>query len=297
MGERTGAVCRGRGPRILAGVAALLLAITVITVSTAPPARAAPSWTAPVLIDPASPATLNAISCPSTSLCVGVDGSGDLVSSSNPTGGAGAWTTTDIDGAGGGLTSLSAVSCPSSSFCAAVDDQGDVLWTASPGNAAMGWSSASIASGAGLSAIACPSTSLCVAVDGDGNVYTSTDPLAGGSTWRAADIDGAQCADRGVMSHRVAVRRRRHERDGAHDDEPRRWGRRVAGRRGGRREHAERGVVCLRDPVRRRRQRRQRARLDDARPSPRDRLDSGCRRRRGTRCHLVYAERLLRCRR
>ena len=67
----------------LAGVA-VALALLAAT------ARADPiAWDVPVQIDPGSAAPLSAISCPSAQLCLAVDGSGDLVSSSNPTGGAG----------------------------------------------------------------------------------------------------------------------------------------------------------------------------------------------------------------
>ena len=69
---------------------ALAVVLTLPVLFTAS-ARADPlTWTAPELIDPANIATIDAISCPTTSVCLAVDGSGDLVSSVNPTGGAGA---------------------------------------------------------------------------------------------------------------------------------------------------------------------------------------------------------------
>ena len=124
-----------------------------------PPRRADTiGWDAPVQIDPASPAPLNAISCPSTGLCLAVDGSGDLVSSSDPTGGASTWTTADIDGSGLGLNGLTGISCPSASFCAAVDLMGNVLTTTTPGTPTARWSVAAITANP-LSGISCPSAS------------------------------------------------------------------------------------------------------------------------------------------
>ncbi|HEY5430885.1 MAG TPA: hypothetical protein VIK04_17350, partial [Solirubrobacteraceae bacterium] len=156
-----------------------MLAALTLALGGARAAHADPlTWTAPEQIDPANPAAINAVSCPSASLCLGADASGDLVTSTNPTGGAGVWVTSDIDGAGaaGGFNSLSGMSCPSSSFCAAVDENGDVLWTTDPTHPASRWSSVTALDSNPFTAISCPSASLCVAVDDAGNAYTSTNP-------------------------------------------------------------------------------------------------------------------------
>ncbi|MGZ4193751.1 MAG: hypothetical protein ACXVRW_14960, partial [Solirubrobacteraceae bacterium] len=151
-----------------AAIAALVAAVLAL-VPLAGAARADTiAWDAPVLIDPASPAPLNAISCPSAQLCLAVDGNGDLVSSSDPTGGAPTWTTADIDGSSLGLDGLTAISCPSTSFCAAVFLMGNVLTTTTPGTPTARWSVAGITANP-LSGISCPSTRLCVAVDQSGN--------------------------------------------------------------------------------------------------------------------------------
>jgi hypothetical protein len=63
------------------------------------------------------------VSCPSSGLCVAVDEWGDVVTSTNPTGGASAWTVTHVDGS----NFLSGVSCPSSGLCVTVDEIGDVV--------------------------------------------------------------------------------------------------------------------------------------------------------------------------
>jgi hypothetical protein len=54
-----------------------------------------------------------------------MDGSGKVVTSSNPTGGASAWTLTNLDV--DAFNYLSGVSCPSISVCVAVDRSGNVV--------------------------------------------------------------------------------------------------------------------------------------------------------------------------
>jgi hypothetical protein len=49
---------------------------------------------------------------------------GDVVASSNPTGGTRAWAFTKVDG----KTALNGLSCPSVSLCVAVDGAGDVVY-------------------------------------------------------------------------------------------------------------------------------------------------------------------------
>ena len=71
---------------------------------------------------------LRGVSCPSASLCVAVDDLTSVVTSTNPTGGAGAWTVTNVAPAIG----LRGVSCPSVSLCVAVDDSGNVVTSTNP---------------------------------------------------------------------------------------------------------------------------------------------------------------------
>ena len=47
-------------------------------------------WAGPEVLDTGN--TLQAVSCPSATLCVAVDNDGNAITSTNPTGGAGAWT-------------------------------------------------------------------------------------------------------------------------------------------------------------------------------------------------------------
>ncbi len=171
----------------------------------------------------------NAVVCtgnPST-LCLAVDGTGNLYWSTNPL--AQTWSPgAQIDPG----RSLTGVRCMSTTFCFAVDNAGNVLRSTNPTNGTSAWTSptqidgynqlnavsctatptalcvavdqtgsASISgtstptvidSGHWLSGISCPKTSLCVAVDTAGYVVWSTNPTGGSSAWSRASIDGGK---------------------------------------------------------------------------------------------------------
>lgn len=80
----------------------LLLLIVLSVLGLAPAARAANSlsWSAPELVDHQYPyaqsAELTGVACPSSGLCVAVDSYGNVVTTTNPTGGASAWTTQNV---------------------------------------------------------------------------------------------------------------------------------------------------------------------------------------------------------
>ena len=116
--------------------------------------------------DNAGSVLVRGVSCPSTTLCVAVDAAGNALVSTDPTGGASAWSTTHIDTnasygcTGTGLSCqppLVGISCPSSALCAAVDFSGNLLTTTDPA-AALPWTSTPT-DGGGLSSlygISCP---------------------------------------------------------------------------------------------------------------------------------------------
>lgn len=153
---------------------------------------------------------LRGLSCPSRSLCVGVDAAGDVLTTSEPEAGAGAWKTVHVDGTVGsyGAHGLTGVSCASVSLCVGVDNAGNVLVSTHPADGARAWTlthvdevtdSCPVEGGyepcqAALTAISCPSVSLCVAVDSGGDVLVSTDP-AGGGAWSTAHADTATYED------------------------------------------------------------------------------------------------------
>lgn len=159
----------------------------LLGVMLAADARAAtmPVWTAPAPADTSGHAPA-AVSCPSESLCVAVDGGGEVWTTSDPAAAAPAWAGTPVDPG----RALTGVSCPSSGLCMAVDGAGNVLYSASPGGGAGAWTPAPIDAGRALTGLSCASTTLCVAVDGAGNVVASVDAAHG--TWGLpVDVDGA----------------------------------------------------------------------------------------------------------
>src|SRR4051812_9183625 len=94
-------------------------------------AQAAPlTWSAGVDIDGTT--ALTSVSCPSASLCVAMDSANpsNVLTSTNPTGGATAWTADPIGVSG--FSSIGAVSCPATTLCVAVDGAGIVYWSTDP---------------------------------------------------------------------------------------------------------------------------------------------------------------------
>ena len=163
------------------------------------PTGSASAWSAPTRVDqePNSPA-LNSISCPSASLCVATAedySGGNLVISTNPAGGAEAWTVTHVDDRKEPVT----VSCASASLCAAFDYVGNVITSTNPAGGVSAWSVARGPDPApyywdgGITA-SCPSVSLCVEVNAKGRIGSSTNPAAGGTTWSSALVDSPLCA-------------------------------------------------------------------------------------------------------
>jgi hypothetical protein len=165
------------------------------------------SWSTPSSIDTQP---LFAVSCPSTSLCVATDLNGNVLTSTNPTGGATAWTLASADPGEplGPPSDLRSVSCPYSTLCVAVDGRGNVVTSTDPTGGASAWTVTNVDSGNGLSSVSCPLLDIsfpqyCVAVDFAGNVvYTTGNPTGGASAWATAHIDtpeafftSVSCAD------------------------------------------------------------------------------------------------------
>jgi hypothetical protein len=146
---------------------------------------------------------LQAVSCASPSLCVAVSYEGFIYASTDPTGGADAWSPTVIN-EGDGATHLTAVSCPSPSFCAAVSggsnnsNGGKVLTSANP--TAGQWQVTQLGTPLDLRGVSCGTPSLCVAVAREGRIFVSTNPTGGASAWKEVgtpggpgDLEGVAC--------------------------------------------------------------------------------------------------------
>ena len=145
------------------------------------------NWSPPVLVDPGATAALVGVSCPSVGLCVAVDGSGRVITSTAPSAETG-WRVARLHGA----PQLVDVSCPSTSLCIAVDFWGNVWSSTNPTGGSRAWGIVHAptggAEGASFAAVSCPSVSLCVAVDANGDVWSSTDPAGGPGAWSRAHV-------------------------------------------------------------------------------------------------------------
>lgn len=161
----------------LSTVVAVALALSCGWLAAAANAVPALSWSAPQEFDHSGQPP-RSLACPSESLCVVVDGAGDIFRTADPLGGA------PVLAASTGVA-LNAVSCASVSLCVAVG--GHDAFTSRDGG--LSWSAAAVeAEGNTLSGVACPAESLCVAVDESGRVLATANPNASG--WAAQKIDG-----------------------------------------------------------------------------------------------------------
>jgi hypothetical protein len=137
--------------------------------------------------DPSNYRTIRGISCPTPGLCIAVTFDGFVYSSTDPTGGDGAWRVTDIDGKGRD-THLMSVSCPSPSLCVAVSGDrytaGKILSSTNPTAGPVAWFVVQLDETLDLRGVSCPSPSLCVAVAENGRMVVSTDPTGGAAAWR-----------------------------------------------------------------------------------------------------------------
>lgn len=127
--------------------------------------------------------SMDGISCPSVSLCVVVDSAGDLITSQDPSGGAGAWHLVS------GVGTNTGVSCPSVSLCVALASDG-VMVSTNPTGGAGAWRDVAMATSPApwAASVSCPAASLCVVGDSSGNVVTSTNPTGDASGWTATHI-------------------------------------------------------------------------------------------------------------
>lgn len=133
--------------------------------------------------------SIRSVSCSPELLCVAVGYEGSIYVSTNPTGGAGAWSVTDAPKA----VHLTGVSCPTASLCVAVsggfavpgstsDTVGSVLTSVDP--ASGHWQADRLSGSPDLRGVSCATPVLCVAVAKGGGIYVSTNPTGGASAWR-----------------------------------------------------------------------------------------------------------------
>ena len=135
-----------------------------------------------------APLGIVAVSCPSESLCVAGDVAGNILSSTNPTGGPAAWTSAAVSS----NQSIHGVSCPTTLLCVAGDWAGNILTSTDPTGGANAWTKTTVDPEAFINTVSCPSTSLCVAAGGakggGDTILTSTSPAGGAGSWSSVSI-------------------------------------------------------------------------------------------------------------
>jgi len=118
-------------------------------------------------------AGLRDISCPSAHLCAAAAGpSGELLTSTNPSGGRAAWRGAAISpGLNENIAGeLDFVACAFTTLCVAADNLGHVYTSTHPTGPVSAWRAASFE----LADVSCPSSSLCVAIEGGGEARLGT---------------------------------------------------------------------------------------------------------------------------
>ena len=133
---------------------------------------------------------IRAVDCPTAGFCVGVSYEGFVYTSTNPTGGPGAWSTADLTPEGPNIH-MYGVDCPATNLCVAVGTEGELLTSTDPGGGAGAWTLAQLPESVRLRGVSCASANLCVAVGEEGVVVSSTRPLGGAAAWGVTQLPGA----------------------------------------------------------------------------------------------------------
>jgi hypothetical protein len=142
------------------------------------------------------------ISCASSAFCDVQSALGVTETSTNPTGGAAAWTRGPTPGGGGSSIGPGGVSCATPSFCVSLDSPLDgtahIFESANP---ATGWSSTYTAND-NLNDLSCASATFCVAVADDAGILVGVPPGTPRDTW---GNDLYQAAERAVRGGAIKV--------------------------------------------------------------------------------------------
>jgi hypothetical protein len=145
--------------------------------------------------------SIRGVSCAGESLCVAVGYEGSVYASTDPTGGADAWSVGDVNSKGA-ARHLTSVSCPSASLCVAVAGGpggavGSIVTSTNP--AAGIWQATQLPGSPDLRSVSCATPTTCLAVAKEAQMFVSSDPTGGASAWRQVgsptprDLEAASC--------------------------------------------------------------------------------------------------------
>jgi hypothetical protein len=122
-----------------------------------------------------------------------IGGNSTVYTSSDPTGGTGAWTATPLPGNPGPIDSIS---CPTVTLCVATGVDGQISTSTDPTGGAGAWSTADIGGNRALGALFCSSASQCFGADNNQHELASSNPAGGATTWTvttAPAFDSGSC--------------------------------------------------------------------------------------------------------
>lgn len=193
----------------------VLLATAFLVLAWALPAGAA-TWRVTDLRDDEVGGPLFGVSCPTNEFCVATGSDSLVATSTNPSGGPGAWRTfhpggsadLEVPSGGGGIVTpgwqIRGVSCPTAGLCVGVSFDDRVFSSTDPAGGADTWKvvrrSGEKEPHTHMTGISCPSPSLCVAVAYGSKIVTSTDPTGDASAWTEIELEdrfdfrGVSCA-------------------------------------------------------------------------------------------------------
>ncbi len=133
---------------------------------------------------------------PGSTLCVAADEFDALVTSNDPSAGAGSWSSGEIAPP---PSPLYAVACPDRSWC--VGARGDIYTSSDPAGGASTWQPTPLSASAFLAdGISCPTTTQCVVASLTGTIAASTNPTGGTAAWTVRQIDPGHALDGVVCS-------------------------------------------------------------------------------------------------
>jgi hypothetical protein len=150
-------------------------------------------------------AAIRGVSCPTTSLCVGVSFDNRIFSSTDPAGGAEAWKVTERSGEKEPRTHMTGVSCPSPTLCIAVAYGSKIVSSTNPTGDASAWVETELDGRFDFRGVSCPTASFCAAVDNEGAIVTSTNPAGPASAWKPVGQPGGTSGLNGISCQSLAL--------------------------------------------------------------------------------------------
>ena len=197
--------CPSESLCVALGVSGDLMNTSAAVITSTDPSKA---WRVSTIGDQGP--SFRAISCASTNLCVAVDSAGNVITSTDPTGGSAAWVLksgvspqVNMPGSTAHYP-FNGISCPTTTLCVAVSDDGSVESSTDPADGASAvWHTLSVNPGpvaGGLSAISCASATMCVATGqptglSSGLIFATTTPTTTvASDWKSTSVAGPLAA-------------------------------------------------------------------------------------------------------